>query len=121
MADDDRRVLADLTMLADDLLEQAVAIRRQWVELGEALGVEVPDEEQLPAAAAQPRGDQSAGAGAGAVPANGQTGEDDPVRLVALDMMLSGRSREDIESYLQHTFGDAYRVQILDEVFDEYR
>jgi hypothetical protein len=108
MDDDDREVLAELTTLADDLLEQAADIRRQWSELGEALGVELPE---APAAASAATGTNDAA----------PRQEEDPVRLVALDMMLSGRSREDIEHYLQQTFGDGYRPQVLDEVFDEYR
>jgi hypothetical protein len=118
MHEDDRTVIADLTTLADDLLEQASEIRRQWAELGEALGVDLPagGPAEVPAPSDVAAVDPAAGA-----PTEPPRAEEDPVRLVALDMMLSGRSREDIDSYLRQTFGDAYHVEILDEVFDQYR
>lgn len=94
--------LADLSALADDLLEQATEIRRQWAELGETLGLEPPE-----SAKAAPRPDAEAA-------------EADPERLVALDMMLSGHSREAIRDYLQATFGDGDREAVLDEVFAQY-
>jgi hypothetical protein len=117
MTEDDREVLAELTTLANDLLEQATAVRRQWSELGEALGVELPDGPD-PAAIAAVTGAPVSREGEERV---AQPEEEDPVRLVALDMLLSGRSREDIERYLRQTFGDDYRPEVLDEVFDEYR
>ncbi len=116
MTEDDREVLAELTTLANDLLEQATAVRRQWSELGEALGVELPDGPDPAAIAAV-----GAPSVRDAEERVAQPEEEDPVRLVALDMLLSGRSREDIERYLRQTFGDDYRPEVLDEVFDEYR
>ncbi len=94
--------LGDLSALADELLEQATEIRRQWAELGETLGLEPP--EPAPVAARRV-----------AEPA-----EADPVRLVALDMMLSGHSRDAIRDYLRATFGDGDREAVLDEVFAQY-
>jgi hypothetical protein len=114
---DDREVLDQLTMLADELLQQAGEIRRQWTELAEVLGAEVP--EVPPEAPLEPA------AGPGAAAAHAQTavdtGEDtDPIRLVALDMMLSGRTRDEVRSYLEQTFGDADREAVLDEIFTRY-
>ncbi len=95
--------LSDLSALADELLEQATEIRRQWAELGATLGLEQP--EPAPVAARR---------------ASAEPAEADPVRLVALDMMLSGHSRDAIRDYLRATFGDGDREAVLDEVFAQY-
>ena len=39
---DDHDPIDELAMLADELLQQATEIRRQWQELGEALGMDLP-------------------------------------------------------------------------------
>ena len=104
----DEEALDELTSLADELLAQASEVRRQWAELSEALGVEPPE----PAPAATP---------AAAADSQAPEGEEaDPVRLVALDMMLSGRSREEVREYLDATFGDDDREEVLDEIFTQY-
>ena len=94
----------DLSALADELLQQATEIRRQWAELGETLGLETPE----PAITAS-RGKPD--------PAEAEA---DPVRLVALDMMLSGHPRDAIRDYLRATFGEGDREAVLDEVFTQY-
>ena len=94
--------LGDLTALADELLEQATEIRRQWADLGETLGITPP--EPVPAAQRQGAEEESA----------------DPVRLVALDMMLAGHSRDEVREYLQATFGEDDREAVLDDVFTQY-
>ena len=117
---DDREVLDQLTMLADELLQQAGEIRRQWSELAEALGADIPpppEIEDLPPAA-PPRADAPAAAPAASAAAEADMA--DPVRLVALDMMLSGRSREEVRTYLSATFGDDDREDVLDEIFTRY-
>jgi hypothetical protein len=121
---DDRQVLDELSMLADDLLQQATEIRRQWSELAEVLGAELPDLpplEQPP----EPRAPRPAVAGPDepvppAQQATPPPQEADPVRLVALDMMLSGRSRAEVKDYLNATFGDGDREDVLDEIFTQY-
>lgn len=100
-ADTDTDVLDELTSLADELLAQASEVRRQWAELSEALGA--------PAGPGAPPADEGAGAA-----------EADPVRLVALDMMLSGSSREEVRDHLAATFGEGDREAVLDEVFTQY-
>ena len=109
----DEEALDELTNLADELLAQASEVRRQWAELSEALGVEAPE----PAPAAE-----RANAVAASSPeeTEAREAEADPVRLVALDMMLSGRSREDVREYLSATFGEDDREQVLDEIFTQY-
>jgi ketosteroid isomerase-like protein len=95
-----RRQLADV---ADDLLEQAAEIRRQWDRLGDTL--------RAGGAAAEPEQDdeddeaESEGAGA----ANS--------RLAAVDMAQDGASREDVEQFLREEFGLEDPAPILDEVF----
>lgn len=110
--EDDREALDQLSMLADDLLQQAGDIRRQWTELAEVLGAELPADVERPAAPPARRP-----ASATPPPA---TPEDDPIRLVALDMMLSGRSRDEVAEYLDATFGEGEYGDVLDEVFAQY-
>lgn len=85
--------LQELANLADDLLEQAATMRRQWTELAQAVGLE----------------------GAPAAGANAER-----MRLVALDMVLSGASRDQVAEHLQRTFGTGDVDVVVDEVFDEY-
>jgi hypothetical protein len=111
----DPDALDELTALADELLEQASEVRRQWAELSETLGVAPPE----PAPAAE-RATPDGAPARDAADAAERESEADPVRLVALDMMLSGRSRNEVRDYLQQTFGDGDREQVLDEIFTEY-
>jgi ketosteroid isomerase-like protein len=90
-----RRQLADV---ADDLLEQAAEIRRQWDQLGDALraaGAEVPGE-----------------ADEGALPAGSAS-----ARLAAVDMAHDGASREEVETYLREELSVEDPAPILEEVF----
>ena len=90
----DDQVLDELLLLADDLLEQASAIRRQWAELHELVGEpDAAEQQDEPVRAA------------------------DPVQLVALDMMLSGRSREEVYDYVHATFGPGVDEAAIDAVF----
>lgn len=106
----DRDTLDELADLADELLRQAADVRRQWAELGETLGLE-PAPAPRARAAEVPEDDGERAAT--------QFANADPVRLVALDMMLSGRSREEVDEYLRATFGDDVDPTILDEIFSE--
>ena len=97
----ERDDLHDLADLADELLEQATMMRRQWTELAQAVGLE------------------------GATPppaASGATsGEAERMRLVALDMVLSGASRDQVAEHLHRTFGGGADVdQVVQDVFSEY-
>ena len=69
-----------------------------------------PDREELPAPSAPAR--QRA-----EVPPPAPGAGADPVRLVALDMMLSGSSRDEVLEYLSATFGDHVDEAVIDEVF----
>ena len=109
----DHETLDELTNLADELLEQASEVRRQWAELSQTLGVDPPEPapvaERAVAAARPPT-----------APPPQDEADADPVRLVALDMMLSGRSREEVREYLKSTFGEGDREHVLDEIFTQY-
>ena len=107
----DQDALDELTSLADELLSQASEVRRQWAELSETLGVEPP--EPAPTAERRHRPVDISPEEAAERP------EADPVRLVALDMMLSGRSREEVREYLRATFGKDVGSDVLDEIFTE--
>ena len=96
----------DLAGVADDLLEQAAEIRRQWARLGDALraagmsATDVPDpaagEDLEPEIA--PSGSASA-------------------RLAAVDMAEEGATREEVEAYLRDELAVDDPAAILDEVF----
>jgi hypothetical protein len=97
-----RRELADT---ADDLLEQAAELRRQWSRLGDALRAAGPD-------TAVDEGGSAEG---------GEHGDDEPasasVRLVAVDLAQEGSTREEVEAYLVEELGVEDPDPILDEVF----
>jgi ketosteroid isomerase-like protein len=98
-----RRQLADV---ADDLLEQAAEIRRQWARLGDALraaGVEADE-----AGEAFDEDDDAAPA-----PFAGPAS----VRLAAVDMAQEGATREEVDVYLRDEHGVEDTAPILDEVF----
>jgi ketosteroid isomerase-like protein len=88
-----RRQLAEA---ADELLEQAAEIRRQWARLGDALRAAGLEEaaDELPAA-------------------GGRTS----ARLAAVDMASEGSSRAEVEAFLRDELGVEDPGAILDEVF----
>jgi hypothetical protein len=90
----------ELMALADELLVQATEIRRHWSELAAALGVE--------------------DAGTHAETAEGGEAAEDVRRLVALDMLLSGSSREEVTEHLRRTFGEDGVDDLVASVFQEY-
>ena len=106
----ERDPLDELAELADELLRQATDVRRQWNELGETLGL-APAPAPRPASTPAPAAPGAANGEAGTWP------DADPVRLVALDMMLSGRSRGETREYLNATFGEADRERLLADVY----
>lgn len=89
-----------LTALADELLRQAAEIRRQWSELAEAVGID--------AAAARAQGGAA------------QPDELEQMRLVALDMMLSGASADQVAQQLRTAFGRDDVDGVVDDVFQQY-
>jgi hypothetical protein len=92
--------------LADELLVQAAELRRQWSDLAEALGIEAPETAiAAPGAAAEGEADDAA---------------TDTVRLVALDMVLAGSSRDEVAEHLRRTFGNQDVDALVDAVFAEY-
>ena len=94
-----RRQLADV---ADDLLEQAAEIRRQWTRLGDAVQASESADD-----AAGEGGDDSGAAAAGSA----------SVRLAAVDMAHEGATREEVEAFLRDEHGIDEPASILDEVF----
>jgi hypothetical protein len=97
-----RQEADDLSALADELLDQAARMRRQWNQLAEAVGIE--------------------GAAPSGAPPNGvPTGEEaDRMRLVALDMVLSGAGRDEVAEHLHRTFDSEDVDRVVDAVFAEY-
>jgi hypothetical protein len=89
----------DLLRIADELLEEVAEIKRQWAELARSVGAEVPRPERsdaVPLEAPEPA---------------------DAGRLVAVEMMLSGRSEADVAAYLHEQFGPDRAEAILAEVY----
>jgi hypothetical protein len=118
----------ELMALADELLAQATEIRRQWSELAVALG----DDEAAAALAAQPPVAAPAPAPtAASAPTEpepepevdteaGREPSEDLRRLVALDMLLYGSTREEVTEHLRQTFGDEGIDELVASVFQEY-
>lgn len=99
-----RQELATLLELVDALLEQAEEISDQWAELARALGEEEPAAES-PGSVGR---DEVAGE---------ESRDADPRRMIAVEMLLSGSSREEVEEYLQNEFGLSGNDDVLDDVF----
>jgi hypothetical protein len=87
---------AELVELARRLLDEVRAVRAEYAQLDAALG----DIEQS-AAWSRPH------AGGGG----------DAARLVAVELVRAGHSRDDVESYLRRTFGIEADAALLDSVF----
>lgn len=104
MPDDRPASQQDLLALADALLAEAGEVRRQWADLHRALRGE-PQEQ----ASQEVRRREAREANPGA----------DPRRLVAVEMMLAGRSRGEVEQHLRREYGDAAADEILAEVYGD--
>jgi hypothetical protein len=89
----------DLAAVADDLLEQAAEIRRQWAKLGDTLRVEGEDATENEDDA----GDEIVSASS--------------ARLAAVDMASDGASREEVEAFLRDEHDVEDPTPLLDEVF----
>lgn len=92
--------LAEFVRLADELLVQAAELREDWERLAALLDPAAPAETNK--ALAPPEPQEKA----------------DPRMLIALDMALSGRTREETDSYLRTTFGPAGTSEIVAKVYD---
>ena len=77
-------------------------MREHWTRVAEAAGIELPAMGQDPVFPSAP--------------------EDGVLRmrLVGLDMILAGASRDDITSHLRATFGEDDVEQVVDELFEQY-
>ena len=95
-----RRQLAEV---ADDLLEQAAEIRRQWAQLGDALRAAGVDDEEREEAV-----DES---GEPVEPALASA------RLAAVDLAQDGATRDEVDAFLRDELGVEDRGPVLDEVF----
>jgi ketosteroid isomerase-like protein len=95
-----RRHLAEV---ADDLLEQAAEIRRQWAQLGDALRAATVED-----------GERSE-----AVDESGEPVEPTlaSARLAAVDLAEDGASREEVDAFLRDELNVEEREPVLDEVF----
>lgn len=95
-----RRQLAEV---ADDLLEQAAEIRRQWAQLGDALraaGVEGPERSDAVDEDGEPLEPALASA-----------------RLAAVDLAQEGATRDEVDAFLRDELALEDRAPVLDEVF----
>ena len=87
----------ELLALADALLEEAAEMRRQWGELHRVLRGETAPER----------------------PAGARDADTDPRRLLAVELMLGGSSRADIEQRLRREFGDVAAEEVLADVYGD--
>ena len=93
----------DLLALTDELLSQTAELKRQWLELAQAAGVDpiTPDRE----------------AEIDRVRPGRERVAPDPRRMVAVEMMLSGRRRDEVEAYLRNEFGDEAAEMVIADVY----
>lgn len=84
--------LDELLALADELLVEATAVREQWADLARSLGGEDAEVVEPPA--------------------------EDVRRLLALDMMLSGRPVQEARDHMISVFGDDVDQRVIDEVYN---
>lgn len=91
----------DLLALVDELLEEVGEIKRQWSDVASSLG-----------AAPEPAGREER-----STPRRGDTG--DPRRLVAVEMMIAGHSRAEVEAHLRATYGDEAAQSLIAGVYGE--
>ena len=95
-----------LLALADELLEQASALREHWNDLHHALrgeGAESGDTERPQRRAPQAEDQPNA----------------DPRRLMAVDMILAGRSREQVRAFLREEYGEAAASEVMVDIYGE--
>jgi hypothetical protein len=107
--------LEQLADLADALVEQVGAVRAHYEQLQQTLDEPAPE-----AAAATPVGGARPVAPAfddTLVASDGQT-VDDSVRLVVMEMAMSGSSRDETKAYLSQALELDGGDPIVDEVFD---
>ena len=96
----------ELINVADALLEEVRTIREQWEELDQVLARlesgDAPADQSAPDVQARPGNEQ-----------------EDPIRLMALEMMRGGHTRAETTAYLRETFGLDPDESMLDELFAE--
>jgi hypothetical protein len=81
--------------LADELLRHVAELKERYAELDRLLGGAVGDDaESHPAKAGH-----------------------DPLRLMALELALDGRTRDEVESYVREAYGVTPDAEMLDSVF----
>ena len=90
----------DLLAIVDELLAEVREIKRQWGDV--AISAGAAPEDEAPAGRPSPR-----------------KGHGDPRRLVAVEMMLAGRSRAEVEAHLRSTFGEEAAASIIAGVYGE--
>jgi hypothetical protein len=110
---------SDMTQLIVDLREGADRLRGDLDELQAGTdALSAADGAAAPAALAAPAAQPEAAAPATPAPAPApKNGDSAAARIVALDMALSGTSREDTDRYLAENYDLPDRAALLDEVY----
>ena len=91
-------IRGELERLADELAEHVVAVRRQCEELAELLETASP---------ADPAGSHEA-----------EVDDRAPIRSIAIEMALAGRTREEVSSHIRDVYGIEADPDVLDNVFE---
>lgn len=99
--DDERRTLS---ALADELLDHVAELRRHYVALAELL--QGADE------GAEHEGEGDEPEAAELAPAA------DPIQLLAVEMALAGKTREEVDEYVRENYGFTADPAVLDRVFE---
>jgi ketosteroid isomerase-like protein len=100
-----RRQLAGV---ADDLLEQAAEIRRQWARLGDALKAAGGDGPEPPEPPVEGDDEEEVRV---------SRGRSASIRLAAVDLAHEGGSREEVDAFLRDEHGMEDTAPLLNEIF----
>lgn len=105
-------VRRELESLAGALLEEAAELRRRYEELERLVGGSSSE-----AADAGRDRTRVSGEPPSPAPEATQVRDADPVRLMAVELALAGRSRAEAEEYLRRSYGVTADAELLDSVF----
>jgi len=87
----------ELLALTDELLNQASELRRHWSYLHQALRGESSERPERTPDEVEPNAD--------------------PRRLIAVDMILAGRSRDEVHAFLESEYGAGSAAEVMADIY----